>query len=126
MPSEAIVALPPASLDRDGEPSGPACTFSDRLTSLLDELAIGRRLSAREREVLHLSACGVATKEIAFRLGIARKSVDEYWSRIYVKLGCSSALEAVALLLRRALDRGDDEQTYRRSPSCGSVSVRRP
>jgi DNA-binding NarL/FixJ family response regulator len=44
------------------------------------------RLSAREREVLHLTVAGSSSAEIAQRLCLSRKTVDTYRSRIMTKL----------------------------------------
>jgi DNA-binding NarL/FixJ family response regulator len=44
------------------------------------------RLSAREREVLHLTVAGSSSAEIAQRLSLSRKTVDTYRSRIMTKL----------------------------------------
>ncbi len=44
------------------------------------------KLSAREREVLHLTVAGSSSAEIARRLCLSRKTVDTYRSRIMTKL----------------------------------------
>ena len=45
------------------------------------------RLSGREREVLHLTASGSSSAEIARHLSLSRKTVDTYRSRVMEKLG---------------------------------------
>jgi DNA-binding CsgD family transcriptional regulator len=59
-------------------------------------------LSRRERDVLVAAARGLYTKEIALHLGLSGKTVEYYWARIFRKLECSSQMEVMALLLRRA------------------------
>ncbi len=44
------------------------------------------KLSAREREVLHLTVAGSSSAEIARRLCLSRKTVDTYRSRVMTKL----------------------------------------
>ena len=45
------------------------------------------RLSLREREVLHFTAAGMTSAELGARLGLSRKTVETYRSRIMEKLG---------------------------------------
>ena len=52
-------------------------------------------LSAREREVLQLMAEGVATRQIAQRLGISYSTVRTHMRAIGAKLGARSMLNAV-------------------------------
>lgn len=59
-------------------------------------------LSARETEVLRLSAWGYGNKEIAAKLGISVKTVETYKSRLMEKLGLHSRTE----LVRYALHQG--------------------
>ncbi len=47
-------------------------------------------LTSREREVALLAADGLATKEIATRLYLSKRTVDTHLDRIYRKLGISS------------------------------------
>lgn len=59
-------------------------------------------LSAREQEVLALTAEGFSAREIGEKLFISPKTVDTYRSRIMEKLGLSHRSE----LVRFALDVG--------------------
>lgn len=59
-------------------------------------------LSQREREVLVLLARGHSNREVAERLGVAKKSVDTYRLRLQEKLG----LKGRAALVRYALAAG--------------------
>jgi DNA-binding NarL/FixJ family response regulator len=52
-------------------------------------------LSVREREVFHMVAAGVPSKEIAQELCISRKTVETHISRIHRKLGCKRLADIV-------------------------------
>jgi two-component system response regulator NreC len=52
-------------------------------------------LSVREREVFHMVAAGVSSKEIAGELCISRKTVETHVSRIHRKLGCKRVADIV-------------------------------
>jgi DNA-binding CsgD family transcriptional regulator len=52
-------------------------------------------LSVREREVFHMVAAGVPSKEIAQELCISRKTVETHISRIHRKLGCKRVADIV-------------------------------
>ncbi|MET0734637.1 MAG: response regulator transcription factor, partial [Microbacterium sp.] len=57
----------------------------------------------RERQLLPLLADGVATERMAARLGIAEKTVRNYLSAVYLKLGAEDRTTA-ALAARKLLD----------------------
>ena len=61
------------------------------------------RLSAREREVLALTAEGYSSAEIGVRLGISGKTVETYRERLMEKLGLHHRSELVRLALREGL-----------------------
>lgn len=61
------------------------------------------RLSAREREVLALTAEGFSSAEIGERLGISGKTVETYRERLMDKLGLHHRSELVRLALREGL-----------------------
>jgi len=61
------------------------------------------RLSAREREVLALTAEGFSSAEIGARLGISGKTVETYRERLMEKLGLHHRSELVRLALREGL-----------------------
>ncbi|WP_328504620.1 response regulator [Streptomyces sp. NBC_00457] len=60
-------------------------------------------LTAREREVLALSAEGIANKQIASRLGISAKTVDVHRARIREKTGTDSIATLVGETVRLGL-----------------------
>jgi DNA-binding CsgD family transcriptional regulator len=59
-------------------------------------------LTTREGQVLRYAADGKSIKEIAVEVGVSARSIEYFWRRIFAKLGCSSQLHVMALLLRRA------------------------
>jgi DNA-binding NarL/FixJ family response regulator len=65
------------------------------------------RLSAREREVLALTAAGHTSNEIAGQLGLSPKTVDTYRSRIMEKVGLRHRSELIRLALRTGLLRAE-------------------
>jgi DNA-binding NarL/FixJ family response regulator len=72
--------------------------LSPQLTGVLVDGILGQfgrnspleSLSAREREVLHLTIGGARSADIARQLSLSRKTVDTYRSRVMVKLGVSN------------------------------------
>jgi DNA-binding NarL/FixJ family response regulator len=60
-------------------------------------------LSAREREVLHLVAEGLPTKQIARSLSITERTVKFHVNSIFHKLGAENRAQAVALAAQRGL-----------------------
>ena len=60
-------------------------------------------LTARERQVMRMLAIGVSTRETAARLTISPKTVETHRVRIYVKLGCKSAIELTRIAVRAGI-----------------------
>ena len=58
-------------------------------------------LTMRETQVANLAVEGLATKEIAMRLGITEHTVSNYLFRIYNKLGISSRVELVLYMMKQ-------------------------
>jgi DNA-binding CsgD family transcriptional regulator len=58
-------------------------------------------LTAREREVAELAAADLASREVAQRLGITTRTVDNLLGRVYVKLGLSGRRELAELFRDR-------------------------
>ncbi len=69
----------------------------------LDEAAAGEALTARETEVLQLTAQGLPNKQIALALGISEHTIKFHLSSLYAKLGVTSRTEAVRAGARRGL-----------------------
>jgi DNA-binding NarL/FixJ family response regulator len=61
------------------------------------------RLTTREREVFHLLAEGLTTKEIARRLDISVKTAETHRGRVLDKLGTRNTAELVRYALRKGL-----------------------
>ncbi len=61
------------------------------------------RLTAREREVFHLVAEGLTTKEIARKLDISVKTAENHRSRVLDKLDMRNSAELVRYALRKGL-----------------------
>ena len=60
-------------------------------------------LTPREREVLRLLACGLATDDIAKTLSISRLTARNHVNKVIEKLGVSSRLQAVVVASQRNL-----------------------
>jgi len=67
-----------------------------------DEPALCPELTPRERDVVQLLAEGCNTREVARRIGVSTKTVDNHRSRIMRKLG----LNSVAALTKYAIREG--------------------
>ena len=61
------------------------------------------RLTTRERDVFHLLAEGMTTKEIARRLEISVKTAENHRGRVLDKLGTRNTAELVRYALRKGL-----------------------
>lgn len=61
------------------------------------------RLTPREREVFHLIAEGLTTKEIARQLSISVKTAENHRARVLEKLGMRNTAELVRYALRKGL-----------------------
>ncbi len=60
-------------------------------------------LTMRERQILHLIAQGRANAEIADRLSISAKTVDNHRTRLMAKLGVRSVAQLLAFALKEGL-----------------------
>jgi DNA-binding CsgD family transcriptional regulator len=69
---------------------------------LLQRFCARHALSGREAEVLRLCVGGATAKETAIRLRCSQRTVDDYWARIFDKVGLRSKAEILASLLRTA------------------------
>jgi DNA-binding NarL/FixJ family response regulator len=61
------------------------------------------QITSREREVLALLAGGMSTKEIAYELGIAFKTVACHRTRIMNKLVCRNVADMTRAAIRMGL-----------------------
>lgn len=60
-------------------------------------------LTRRERDIANLAATGLSNREIAERLVLSKRTVDNHLHQVYVKLGISGRAELSELLESRAL-----------------------
>jgi DNA-binding CsgD family transcriptional regulator len=78
--------------------AGLAAACQDARTPALAPDAVTTVLTPREREVALLAAGRASSRDIAVRLGLSVRTVDNYLTRTYTKLGISSRAELAALL----------------------------
>jgi DNA-binding CsgD family transcriptional regulator len=64
----------------------------------LDPAALVSALTVREREVAMLAARDLTSRQIASRLGLSIRTVDNHLGRVYAKLGVSSRAELGAVV----------------------------
>jgi len=64
---------------------------------------IAMLLSERESQVLNLLASGITSKELAKRLGLSTKTVENHRSRILSKLGVANTAAAISLAAQKGL-----------------------
>jgi DNA-binding NarL/FixJ family response regulator len=74
-----------------------------RLPNLAEAEQVVDPLTDRERQVLQLTAQGLANKQIAASLEISENTVKFHLSSLYAKLGATSRTEAVRAGARRGL-----------------------
>lgn len=55
-------------------------------------------LTARQREILHLVAAGMANRQVGRQLGLSENTVRKHLENAYARLGVQSRTEAIALL----------------------------
>ncbi|MDQ1397337.1 MAG: hypothetical protein QOG64_2596, partial [Acidimicrobiaceae bacterium] len=72
-----------------GRPHTPALTEVDEVVG---------ELTSREREIAVMAAGGLVSKEIAARLSVAVRTVDNHLQRVYVKLGVNGREELASRL----------------------------
>ncbi|TVR26011.1 MAG: helix-turn-helix transcriptional regulator [Ilumatobacter sp.] len=68
-------------------------------TPVLTELALDVGLTPREREISLLAARGASSQDIADRLGLSRRTVDNRLTRVYTKLGIAGRTELADVLV---------------------------
>jgi ATP/maltotriose-dependent transcriptional regulator MalT len=117
--AEAAAAAAQAHQKRgEGREATAIATEAGRLAQLCEgartpalvSAAAPEPLTAREREVASLAAQRLTSKEIADRLYLSVRTVDNHLQKIYTKLGVTSRVDLAA-----ALDDGGDDDP-RRSP----------
>lgn len=81
----------------------PSEHIEDIVKSRHYDTAIDNVLTDREQLVLQAAARGYRSKEIAFDLGIAERTVKAYLTNIYNKLGVDSRSQAVAVAIEKGI-----------------------
>lgn len=71
-----------------------------RLTAADEETARDRRLSARELEVMRWIASGRQHADIALRLNLSERTIENHLRRIRRRLGVANTAQAVQVLVR--------------------------
>lgn len=77
--------------------------ISKAVLTILDDLSELEALTSRERQILHLIAEGCSNVEIAERLSISPKTVDNHRTRLMAKLNVHSVAQLLALALKEGL-----------------------
>jgi DNA-binding NarL/FixJ family response regulator len=72
-------------------------------------------LTEREREVLRLMADGLTSKEIAQRLSLSTKTVENHRARILEKLGATNSAAAIGIALQEGLGVQDQPEPAEQS-----------
>ena len=67
------------------------------------EPAVEDELTARQIEILTLLAQGMASKEVAFKLGLSSKTVDVHRSRVMERLGLHDVPSLIRYAIRKKL-----------------------
>lgn len=80
-----------------------AKVISPEILELLEDKEAGVDLTARERQILSLVASGCSNKEIAERLGVSLKTVDNHRTNLMRKLDVHSVAELLSHALREGL-----------------------
>lgn len=57
------------------------------------------KLSDREKQVIQGAMNGLSIKECADHMHLSRKTVEQYWQRIFTKTGCRSRERVMASLI---------------------------
>lgn len=86
-----------------GAPALMRDLLSRKPIPLDDAASAGESLTARETQVLQLTAQGLPNKQIALALGISEHTIKFHLSSLYAKLGVTSRTEAVRAGARRGL-----------------------
>ena len=77
--------------------------MSKAVLEILRDAPDGNTLTQRERQILHMIASGNSNAEIADRLSISAKTVDNHRTRLMAKLGVHSVAQLLAYALKEGL-----------------------
>lgn len=73
------------------------------IAELLADQQSAEKLTARERQILSLVTQGLGNKEIADRLGVSSKTVDNHRTNLMRKVGAHSAADLLTYAMREGL-----------------------
>jgi DNA-binding CsgD family transcriptional regulator len=97
--AQAVARLRPARTARAAEATARLGDLMARCDARTPALTAGRpSLTERERQVAELAAAGVPSREIAERLFLSTRTVDNHLTRVYTKLGVSGRTALAAAL----------------------------
>ena len=77
--------------------------IGEEVRAALEEAAELERLTTRERQIVSLVAGGMTNREIAERLGVSVKTVDNHRTNLMRKLGVNSVAGLISHALREGL-----------------------
>lgn len=113
-----LKSCPPQEMRRGFEAIlGGASYIEAEIESMLKNVSGEDGLSRRERQVLHLVADGHTSADIAERLSISPKTVDNHRTRIMAKLNVHSVAQLIAHALREGLLDGAKQMPGDHNPS---------
>lgn len=112
-PETDLIAVMPASAEGPAVPGLTVLSRSDGLPELLAAVRRRRhaapRLTSRERTIVYLTGTGLTTPEIARRLKLRPRTVENHKRHIYEKLGVGSQSHAVARTISLGLLQGPEQ-----------------
>lgn len=103
-PSEILAAVRKASKgERFTDPPLPESAIQSHTRSFVRALDPYSKLTAREREVLHMAAEGMTNPQIAVRLAISPRTVETHRANLMRKLGLSNQSDLVRYAIRHGI-----------------------
>ena len=90
--------------------------YGDDISSIIYKIYVSKKKTAevthefteREKEIIELCRAGLLSKEIAQRLNISSRTVDNHKSNIFKKLGINNTLEMVQYAIKNGIIRVED------------------
>ena len=90
--------------------------YGDDISSIIYKIYVSKKKTAevtnefteREKEIIELCRVGLLSKEIAQRLNISSRTVDNHKSNIFKKLGINNTLEMVQYAIKNGIIRVED------------------
>jgi len=90
--------------------------YGDDISSIIYKIYVSKKKTAevthefteREKEIIELCRAGLLSKEIAQRLNISSRTVDNHKSNIFKKLGINNTLEMVQYAIKNGIIHVED------------------